>query len=236
MAGTVAALYLTGPRAIPAPAGGWPDAIRFHEPTQSLILAATLADGTVQAVQRVRLTPEGRKAEGAPDQPAKVTKGVLAGAMVRLPGDSTGPLLLAEGPETGLSVWRATGHETWIALGSIAKAAPPVGRLMVIARDDDAAWSPADRKLRERVKAWQAAGIKVVVASPWPGRRGDKSDFNDVIQAGGAAAVQARIEAAIAPSVTVPLRKPVEEARRIIGGAVDQFFSIAAAHDPEDGK
>ena len=64
IAGTVAARYLTDARAIPAPSTGWPDAVRFHAPTCSLILAATDATGAVQAVQRVHLTPEGRKAEG----------------------------------------------------------------------------------------------------------------------------------------------------------------------------
>ena len=145
IAGTVAARYLTDARAIPAPSMGWPDAVRFHAPTCSLILAATDAAGAVQAVQRVNLSPDGRKAEGTADRPVKVTNGVLAGAVVRLPGDPAGPLLLAEGPETGLSVWAATGHETWITLGSMAKAESPIDRRVVIARDDDAACT---RRLR----------------------------------------------------------------------------------------
>ena len=61
VAGTVAARYLTDARAIPAPFMGWPDAIRSHTPTCSLILGATDATGAVQAVQRVALT---RMAEG----------------------------------------------------------------------------------------------------------------------------------------------------------------------------
>jgi putative DNA primase/helicase len=110
IAGTVAARYLTNARAIPAPSTGWPDAARFHALTCSLILAATTTAGAVQAVQRVHLTLDGRKAEGTAGRPVKVTNGVLAGAVVRLPGDPAGPLLLAEGPETGLSVWTATGR------------------------------------------------------------------------------------------------------------------------------
>ena len=233
LVGTVAERYLTGARGIPLPSGGWPGAVRFHEPSRSLIVAATLADGTVQAVQRVRLTPDGSKVEGTPDAPAKTTNGVLANAAVRLPGDPAGPLVLVEGPETGVSLWAATGHETWVALGSIAKAEPPVGRKVVVARDDDPAWSPADRRLREVVKQWQAASRKVVVATPSRERRGDRSDFNDTMKAGGPEAVRARIEAALAPVGAAVSRKPVGEARRIVGAAVSRFFAAAAEHDPE---
>ena len=236
IAGTVAARYLTDARAIPAPSMGWSDAVRFHAPTCSLILAATDATGAVQAVQRVKLSPEGRKAEGPADRPVKVTNGVMAGAVVRLPGDPTGPLLLAEGPETGLSVWAVTGHETWITLGSMAKAKLPIDRKVVIARDDDAAWSPADRKLREVVKAWQSAGIRVAVATPWPERRGDKSDLNDTLQIAGPDAVRARIATTLDPATPPSNRKPVLEARRIMAAAISGFYDAAAQHDPDGDK
>jgi len=228
IAGTVAERYLVETRRIPAPAPRWPNAVRFHAPSRSLIVAATTADGTVQAVQRVRLTPDGQKA----DNPAKITNDVLAGAVVRLPGSPSGPLVLAEGPETGLSAWVAARHETWVALGSIAKVEPPVGCLVVIARDDDLAWSPADRKLRELVKAWTAAGIEVVVASPWPERRGDKSDFNDVLQSGGVAAVRERIKAALTPTIKTISRKPVAIARSIMRDTMTRFFDTTATCHP----
>jgi hypothetical protein len=198
-----------------------------------LILAATDATGAVQAVQRVQLSPDGRKAEGTADRPVKVTNGVMAGAVVRLPGDPTGPLLLAEGPETGLSVWAATGHETWITLGSMAKAKLPIDRRVVIARDDDAAWSPADRKLRELVKAWQSAGVRIAVATPWPERRGDKSDLNDTMQIAGPDVVRARIATALDPVTPPSNRKPVLEARRIMATAISEFYDAAAQHDPD---
>ena len=83
--GTLGEHYLTFTRDIPAPAAGWPDAIRFHDPTRSLLAVATLADEAVQAVQRVRLTTAGQKAEGTPRQPTKATNGRQEGALVRLP-------------------------------------------------------------------------------------------------------------------------------------------------------
>ena len=101
------------------------------------------------AVQRVHLTPDGRKAEAG-----KITNGYMAGAAVRLPGDPTGPLLVAEGPETGLSVWSATGYETWVALGGIANLMPPRSRQIVACRDDDNEHSPSDNRLRGAVRTW----------------------------------------------------------------------------------
>lgn len=231
--GTLAETYLRITRGISAPVQGWPDAVRFHRASQSLIVVATTIDGEVRAVQRVRLSLGGTKATATPDQPTKTTNGVLAGAMMRLPGDATGPLVLAEGPETGLSVWAATGHETWTSLGNLKTAEPPTGRLVVIARDDDLAWSPADRNLRNLVEAWKAAGVRIVVASPWPQRHGDKSDFNDVLRTCGAEAVRQQIAIALAPTVVLVARRPISQARHMMGQAIRPFFHAAAAHDPE---
>ncbi len=231
--GTPADVYLTATRAIPRAPAGWPDAVLFHAPSRSLILAATTADGAVQAVQRVRLTPDGRKAEGTAQQPTKQTNGVLADAAVRLPGHADRQLLLAEGPETGLSVWAATGHETWIALGSVSKIVPPSGRAVVLCRDDDKTWSPADRKLRKTLAKWRGAGLDVRLATPWPERRQDASDFNDTIRAGGADAVRARIAAALDPALPQQHRLPVAEARRVLDAKIRAFFAAADAHDPK---
>jgi hypothetical protein len=51
--GTLADQYLRETRCIQPPAEGWPDAVRFHAGSSALIVAATLPDGTVRAVQRV---------------------------------------------------------------------------------------------------------------------------------------------------------------------------------------
>ena len=89
IAGTLAEAYLVGPRGIPTPEAGWPDAIRFHAGTRSLLAVATQADGAVQAVQRVHLTPAAQKlspeevkAGGYKD--VKTTNGRHKGAVVRL--------------------------------------------------------------------------------------------------------------------------------------------------------
>jgi hypothetical protein len=186
---TVAEIYLIKIRGIPHPAEDWPDAVGFHAESRSLILAGTNADGLVQFVQRVFLTVDGTKVPGR----VKQTNGVMAGAFVRLPGPAAGPVLLAEGPETGLSVWTSTRHETWLSIGPITRHVPPVGRRVVVCRDDDADDEPLDKTLA----AWREAGADITVATPWPERRRDKSDFNDLIQTGGAEAVRARIAEAV---------------------------------------
>ena len=211
-------------------------AARYHATSQSIVLAATRDDGTVQAVQLVRLGADGRKADDG--RPPKLSNGPQDGALVRLPGDPAGPLLVAEGPETGLSVWRATGAETWVALGSITKAELPPGRRVVICADDDPrrpiAGKPANaaKQLREAVARWRKHGVDVVVAYPWPIRRGDKSDFNDTIKTAGIEAVRARIEAALHPEAPTVDRVDVEQARADLAVKVGTFMDAAAAWVP----
>jgi putative DNA primase/helicase len=239
-----AAVYLTDTRKIPAPVFGWPaEAVRFHKPSRSLILAATTADGAVQAVQRVYLTNGGRKIDDTevedrrlPGQ--KQSGGVLAGAWIRLLGDPAGPLQLAEGPETGLTVWCATGHETWIALGSVAKIEPPAGRRIIVCADDDARHAHAGRSNNahrarmDAVAQWRAEGREVQLLYPWPMRRGDKSDFNDLVQAKGIGAVRERINLALNPLAGIPGRVPVQETRVALIGLVERFFAAALAWVP----
>ena len=306
IAGTVAERYLVETRRIQPevksdnitldlPSFVWPDSVRFHKPSNSLIVAATLADGAVSAVQRVRLTPDGQKAEGTAEAPTKVTNGVLAGAAVRLPplikADNISlekhPLLIAEGPETGLSVWAATGHETWIALGGMAGLALPLddatlaafdaamqrkdgapagntnakapnettvdnvngcfeqrpdgnsaqaglrrlrkARRVVACRDDDPKHSPGDRKMVKAVETWRSAGHQVAVATPWPFRAYDKSDFNDALKLDGVRGVRRRIEAALNPGGEPPARLPIRVVRDKLRTAVAGFFDDTRA-------
>ncbi|WP_377805899.1 toprim domain-containing protein [Azospirillum sp. A29] len=196
--GTPAECYLTQHRMIPAEAinalvtsGDCP--VRFHptfrshskdRPFPALLFAASDRCGVVHAVQGVRLT---NTAEKLPKD-AKRTVGPLVGAAVRLSG--VGELILAEGPETGLSVWAATQRPIWIALGSIAKLVDmvPTGPVTV-ARDADAEGSAADIKLVEAVRVLHHRGRKVTVVSP--SRHADlkKTDWNDVLVRHGLEAI-----------------------------------------------
>jgi hypothetical protein len=241
VAGTPAGRYLTNTRCIPEPAEGWPWPVRFHAASRSLVVAATADDGTVKAIQQVYLTPEGRKIGPAEQEqrrlPAvKQTTAQADGAAVRLPGASTGPLLLCEGPETGLSLWRATGHEVWIALGKVAKLTPPAGRVLVVCRDDDRKKKPGtpgrsnDEQHRDMIAAWKEAGLEPLTVLPWPDRRNDGSDFNDVLIAFGLDAVRHRIELAVPPDLPpeYPLpTMPLREAREALKAPVAGFFREA---------
>lgn len=240
IAGTPAAAYLAS-RALQAPPGAWPDCIAFLPGRHhGLIVAGTNDAGAIDVVQVVHLDPTGRKATERPggipphwQWAAKQSFGAPQGAPVRLPGAADGPLLLAEGPETGLSVWSATGHETWVALGSLSNIAPPAGRLLIVCRDDDRRFSPADRKLTATVKTWREVGHKVRVALPWPERREDGTDFNDLLQHDGAAAVRTAIEDVANPTSPDGRRRlPRDKARRVLEAATAAFFAAVAEHDP----
>lgn len=227
--GTVGESYLIELRKIPVPLHGWPGQVRFHRNTRSLILAATTADDTVRAVQMVRLTPSARVVQREDGGKLKITRGTLSGVAVRLPGPADGPLLLAEGPETGLSVWRATYYETWIALGSMSRLSLPPGRQVIVCADDDLRNHPDPRKtaaaraLARAVQQWRQSGHVIAIAMPNATRREDKTDFNDLLQLGGIAAVRARFDLARVDL----LRRVIERKRQV----ADQIIPHAIA-DP----
>jgi putative DNA primase/helicase len=234
--------YLVGTRGIPRPTAGWPACVRWMAPWRdipgSVVFVATDAADKVYGVQRVLIDAAGRNVRDDAGKNVKVSRGLFRehAAVVRLPGAADGPLLLAEGPETGLSVWAATGYETWIAVGSITHHQPPEGRRVVVCRDDDPLGSKADVRVSEAVAAWRLAGLDVVVAMPWPFRRSDRSDFNDTIRDEGRDAVLCRIEAALYPTLPPGARRrvTVEEGRKQTKTAMQKFFgAVKNGHGPD---
>ena len=239
VAGTLGEYYLKQVRGIASPADGWPAPILWHPECRAVLAVATTTDGTVQAVQRVHLAEDGGKV-GAEEMQrrrlprVKLTNGFKDGAVVRLPGDPAGPLLLAEGPETGLAVYTSTGFETWIALGGVGKLTPPTGRRVVVIADDnpsahDAHHGQAAKALREAERRWRRAGIDLVVATPWRNRRHDKSDMADVILAHGPEAVRARIVWALDAGRSAIRRVPLSVARTRTAQVIQAFTTRAAA-------
>ena len=251
VAGTIAERYLVETRRIPMPPLGWSSVVRFHLRSRALIVAATLASGEVQAVQRVFLTPDGQKVgtdeiERRQLRAGKVTNGATEGAVVRLPARTLGarpnaPLLLVEGPETGLSAWISTGHECWIVCGGIRAtgdhAVPlELGRRVVLCRDDDRRFSPADNTLRKTIATWRSGGHAITVATPWRIRRFDKSDLNDTLQTQGTHGVQARIEWALRVQSTAVRREPIEMVRQHLDEVIRRFFDEAATWGEAGGE
>ena len=132
--GTLAEKYLIETRKIPRPAWGWPESIRHYSGPdgRGLIIGATDDAGTIHAVQRTFLTDRaekiggeyGKMSDGRPDVPVAVRFAAAPGA-----GDV---LQIAEGLETGLTLWAATGFETWVCRGGL-QTAPITGPRTILA-------------------------------------------------------------------------------------------------------
>ena len=191
--GTLGERYLIETRGAPRPASGWAPCLRYHAARKMLVGAGADADGNVQFVHRIYLKTNGTNAVRVDGSKRKTTRGPMDGAAIRLPAIVDGDVLHAEGLETGLSAWLATGNPTLIYCGTVASRMIPQAGRNVVLRDDDAPGSPADRLLADAMVRWREAGIDFAVATPWPERRGDKSDFNDVLREQGLDAVRARI-------------------------------------------
>jgi len=226
--GTVGERYLREARKIPV--STWPDCVRFDPLERAVVVSATDENGELRAVQLVRLTKAGEKIPEGGAKLLKESRGVFAGAAVRLPGAKQGPVLLAEGPETGLSVWASTGYETWIALGQLSKLDPPRSRIAILCRDDDDPKKTRGGRagsLTKSIKEWRAEGLDIREAYPWPLRRRDKSDFNDLIKELGAESVRARIERLLSETVIAQRLVPLPEARETLDRRVAGFFAEA---------
>lgn len=170
-----------------------PDCIRFRSRAfgeyGAMVALATDAAGEVLAVQQVYLTSGGNKAQvKVVKRTNKTIDGWASRGAVRLPGSA--PLVLCEGVETALSIWQATGQEVWACLGisNIARAPVPIGGVVIIARDGDAAGSPAEKQVIRAATSLAGRGSQVMVATPPLGQ-----DFNDVLIREGDEAVRSRI-------------------------------------------
>ena len=162
-----------------------PPTLRFHpccwhqtaSRLPALVAAVELGDEIV-AVHRTYLEEPGRKAEV---EPVKAMLGPVAGGAVRLSG-GTGPLVVAEGIETALSILDGLGGldvRVWAALsaGGMAGLRPAASRR---------ASSPS-RPIRSRPGAKAAAmlakrasrlGWRVKIIDP-----PDQGDWNDAARA-----------------------------------------------------
>lgn len=216
--------------------GPWPDAVRHHAGSCALIAASTAPDGNITAIQRVFLNEDG-KAKLEDGQKIKRSFGPRYKGAVRLSGDDRA-LCLAEGPETGLSIWTATGLETWVGLGQVAGISletVPLDRIIVVCRDDDPRMAPSKKKLKDTVRKWRSEGRTVLEVLPHERSRGDKGDFNDTLQLFGPEAIRDRIEAVLSPPSDPDGGEPLPWARKQLAEemerAVDQLW--AATFDNE---
>jgi len=213
-----------------------PDCIQFRPHAfgsyGALVTQATDADGNVLAIQQIYLTDAGEK---APVAVVKRTNKAIdkwaEKSAVRFPGKQ--PVILAEGVETALSLWQATGQEVWACLGisNIGNAPVPDKSSVTIARDGDLPGSKADGQMKRTIAKLQKRGFAVSVSTPPEGK-----DFNDVLRDEGEEAVRALINQAENPASacgnqarTVFIGSDVEIANRVREDLVDKYGKIIHA-------
>jgi Toprim domain-containing protein len=152
---------------------------------------AQSADGAVLAVQVMHLHQDGTKntdfwSDGVVKRTYCPMRDWHQFAAVRMPG--RGGLILCEGPETGLSIWLATGRPVAACLGVAGMRSLRTGRRVTLAGDADEPGSAAARALDRAASERWDRGQKVSVVLPPYG------DFNDIHRERGLAAVTALFE------------------------------------------
>lgn len=161
----------------------------------ALVVWATDGNGRIMGGQRILVQEDGTHVDMEIRKPSFGTvSGHPARFPARIPG---GPLVVAESPEAALSIWQATGHETWAVFGvsGFANVPLPDHRDVIFAPDRDAPDSPAGLAFRKAVAQHVADGTRLSIAvAPEPS--GSKGDLNDTHQRAGAAVVRAAIVAA----------------------------------------
>jgi len=189
-----------------------------HDP--ELVIWATDDTGVKRGGQGIALTER---------KPRKLSFGNIGGFPARLPGDAPdGPLFIAEGPETALTVWQATGCETWAVYGAgnFQSAPVPHRRSVIFCPDADAPDSPAGQTFLRACRHHVTQGVQLYIAQPGQ-EPGSKRDLNDTLQEQGEDAVKALLEAAQA------FRDPdalpsAKEARDSLQDAVQAFHQMNA--------
>ncbi|WP_111559713.1 DUF7146 domain-containing protein [Paracoccus sediminilitoris] len=183
ISGTIVETYLRG-RGITC---ALPDTLRFHpecwHPTARRFPAmVALIEGLPRtAIHRTYLRPDGSGKADA--EPTKAMQGAASGGAVRV-AEAVGPLVVAEGIETALSLscgLLRTPATIWSALSAPGIAAlrlPDRPHYLTIASDGDPAGMAAGHKLAERA---DALGWSVSLLPAPQGR-----DWNDILLMKGA--------------------------------------------------
>ena len=168
--------------------GDIPDAIRFHQNLKhsethsycpTMIAAVTLGSEIV-AIHRTFLKPDGSGKAGV--DPNKKMLGSVKGGSVKLGMLVGDELAIAEGIETALTFYLATGITTWAALSAnfmeniILPPSKQVPNVIIVADNDEAGINAANHL----AKRLSSEGYAVRIAMPE--QKG--SDFNDVLLRG----------------------------------------------------
>ena len=239
--GTAAEIYLRS-RAIKPER--WPTSVRWNAAARCVVFASIAPDGRHTAIQRVFLHPDGKPVIDADDKgnrtKRKRSRGPRYGGAVRFAGYSRPDvLILAEGPETALSIWHSTGIECWASIGPVHTVdldPVPKDRVILVALDDDARNAQVRKHTTRAIMRWRAEGRTVLTALPWPSTRRDKSDFNDALQERNAAYVRETIEAALTPKKNNVRTLTIGEARTATTTAMDEAITELLAPRDETAQ
>lgn len=150
------------------------------------MVAPLTLGGRVVSLHRTYLTRDGRKADVPTVKKLTATAGPLCGAGIALHAPAHGGLGIAEGIETALASWLASGVPTVAAYCSGNLAAwswPPGVRTLVIFADNDRAGREAAERLRERARQ---AGLRCQVLTPTD----EGADWCDVWAQRGAVTIE----------------------------------------------
>ncbi|MFZ5522397.1 MAG: DUF7146 domain-containing protein [Pseudomonadota bacterium] len=132
----------------------------------AMVAPLTAPDGRIVALHRTYLTADGRKADVPSSKKLTATAGPLAGACIALHRPAAGVLGVAEGIETALAAWLASGVPTVAAYSAANVKAyqwpRDVRRLVVFADPGDAGQSAA-QALQARAAG---AGLRCEVLTP----------------------------------------------------------------------
>jgi putative DNA primase/helicase len=241
--GSPAAAYLAGRGIAPE---RLPDAVAYMPPVRdvgvlhperaALAVWGTDDAGNVMGGHRVLILPDGSK---APEDPRRAAFGAIAGYPARFPAQiEGGPLCVAEGPETALAIWQATGFETWVVFGAsgFEPAPVPTGRKVIFCPDRDAPDSQARKGFEKAIATHAARGVQVWIAEA-PEPEGSKRDLNDTLQRAGAdtvadAIAQAKPRKATGAHDPLPVMPSVIEARNDVQEALNVFWTQAQEGSP----
>ncbi|WP_369674497.1 toprim domain-containing protein, partial [Enterococcus faecium] len=88
-------------------------------------------------------------------------------------------VILAKGPENGISAWQETGRPVVIAFGGIIKVQdwPPAGAVVTVLADGDAADAPAAKSRAKACDAMADRGVTVFLTATPEGH-----DANDLLR------------------------------------------------------
>ncbi|MCG3189301.1 MAG: hypothetical protein LKCHEGNO_01621 [Burkholderiaceae bacterium] len=132
----------------------------------SMVAPLVAPDGRIVALHRTYLTTDGRKADVRSAKKLTATAGPLTGACIPLLEPARGVIGIAEGIETALAAWLASGVSTAAAYsaGNLAAYRWPAGvRQLVIFADADRAGGRAADELEARAIR---AGLRCNVLTP----------------------------------------------------------------------